>query len=61
MRKAFQPTDDELNPHDQGMNEDFNFRWEMRGSSRRDQDDGDDLRGFIGELFNTLSEDPPVS
>jgi len=50
MRKAFQPTDDELNPNGRGMDEDFNFRWEMRGSSRRDQDNGDDLQDFIGEL-----------
>lgn len=50
-RKAFQPTDGELNPNDQGMNEDLNFHWEMRGSSRREQGDSDDLQDFIGELL----------
>jgi hypothetical protein len=58
-RKAFQPTDDELNPNDQGMDEELNFDWEMRGSSRRKRDDGDDLRRFIGGPFVTSSKTFP--
>jgi len=48
-----------LNPNDQGIDEDLNFHWEMRGSSRREQDDSDDLKDFIGELFDTLPKIVP--
>ena len=59
-RKAFQPTNDELNPNDQGMDEDLDFHWEMKGSSQREQDDGDDLKDFIGELLILFPRPPSL-
>jgi len=40
------------------MDGDLNFHWEMKGSSRGEQDDSDDLQDFIGELCTLRKTHP---